>query len=76
MEVISIGGNDDVSDRERGSRSNKINICGNKIQKKKNTRDTNIRGSPDLGYVHKEICHSFLSIIQQDEGIQPTSHPL
>jgi len=33
-------------------------------------------GSPDLGYVHKEIFRSFLSIVQRDEGIQRIENPL
>jgi len=62
--------------KKKGSWSNKINRCGNKMQKKQNKRDTDICGSPDLGYIHKEICRSFLSIFQQDEGIQLIENPL
>ena len=50
--------------RKTGSLSNKIYKINAEIKTQKNAqykRDTDIRGSPSLGYVHK-TCQSFLYI--------------
>jgi hypothetical protein len=62
--------------RKIGQRSNKI-----KQMQKKNTEDTqykrdiDLRGSPSVGYVHREIARSFLYYYPANEGIQPTTKP-
>jgi hypothetical protein len=40
-------------------------------------RDIDLRGSPSVGYVHQRNCQVlFIIIIQQNEGIQPTTKPV
>lgn len=53
-----------------------IKYSGNKNMKTHQTRDTDICGSPNLGYVHKEIVNHSFYIIHQNEEIQPTTDPL
>ena len=54
-----------------------IKYCRNiNIENAQNKRDTDLRGSPSLGYVHEETTSPFFYIIQQTEDIQPTIDPL
>jgi hypothetical protein len=63
--------------RKTGPRSNKI-----KQMQKQNTedtqykRDTDLRGSPSVGYVHQRNFRSFLYYYPANEGIQPTAKPV
>jgi hypothetical protein len=66
----------DINDvREIGPWSNKL-----KQMQKQNTedtqykRDTDLRGSPSVGYVHQRNCQ-VLYYYPENEGIQPTTKP-
>jgi hypothetical protein len=61
--------------RKIGSQRNKIKQNGNKTQKIHNTIETQIYVvHPVWATSTREISRSFLFIIQQNEGIQPTTH--
>jgi len=53
-----------------------MKYCGNTNTETHKTRETNICGSPNLGYVHEEATNPSFNIIHQNEEMQPTIDPL